>query len=82
MVMGHLNMVLDPLPNDEKGRFTKMPRVDDWWRNPGELASSLAIDVYNCLSDEERAEFEPFQQKYHVLYAGQLMRHHKGLHPN
>lgn len=82
MVMGRLNMVLDPLPNDEKGRFTKMPHVDDWRRNLGELASSLAIDVYNCLSDEERAEFEPFQQKYHALYAGQLTRHHKGLHPN
>lgn len=72
IVMGLLNLLLDGLPYDEKGRLTKMPSMPDWRRNAGQVASDLAKEVHNSLSYAEQVEFEAFQQHYLDVYAEQL----------
>jgi hypothetical protein len=82
IVIGLLNMLLDGLPYDKKGRFTKMPNTPEWRKNAGEAASNLAKEVYGCLSDAEQTEFEAFQQQYLAMYAKQMKRRQDRPLPN
>ena len=82
IMMGTLNFLLDGLPYDHEGRLTKMPLAPDWRRGAGQVASELAQEVHDALSDVEKAEFETFQQEYIAMYTQQIRLRINRPHPN
>ena len=77
IMMGSLNLLLDGLPYDQTGAFTKMPETSDWRRGAGNIASDLANQVHDSLSVVQKKEFEAFQQEYIAMYTSQIQTRHK-----